>query len=102
MGARFSLVWLTYKDILTPYIAAMTAIIALGFSIIYIFGLRKTGAETMGQPIWWNNLRPVHAVLYGATAYLLFRGNNGLAWKILLVDTLIGLGFFMRHHLTNP
>ena len=34
------------------YIALLPAI---GFFLIYTFGLRKTGAETLGKPIWWNN-----------------------------------------------
>ena len=27
--------------------------------------LRKTGLEVFGDKIWWNNLRPIHGILYG-------------------------------------
>ena len=98
MGARLSLVWLVSKGILTTYIAIVAAMISLGFTVIYLFDLRKVGAETFGKPIWWNTLRPVHALLYGSAAYLMFMGNNERAWKFLLFDTVVGLLFFIRHH----
>ena len=51
------------KDYL-PILAIIGLIMGLGFLIVYIGGFRKTGPEVMGQQIWWNNLRPVHALLY--------------------------------------
>ncbi len=73
-----------------PILGVLASIISIGFAIIYIFGLRKTGAEVFGKPIWWNNLRPVHSVLYGTFAYLAINKNKD-AWKVLAADTLIGL-----------
>lgn len=41
---------------------------------------RDTGPETFGKQIWWNNLRPVHAVLHSLFAitslYSVLYDNN--------------------------
>ena len=52
---------------------------ALGFTYIYLTGSRKTGAETFGEKIWWNNLRPIHALLYFLFAYNSINCNKN-AW----------------------
>ncbi|CAK0772949.1 conserved hypothetical protein [Gammaproteobacteria bacterium] len=65
--------------------------IGFGFLIIYAFGLRKTGIETGGTKIWWNNLRPIHGLLYLSAAYLVYSNAHNDAWKVLLLDTIIGL-----------
>lgn len=71
---------------------------AIGFAVIYVKGLRVTGPEVFGDRIWWNDLRPVHAVLYGLFAYLAITGAQGLAWKVLFIDVLIGLAAFLAFH----
>lgn len=76
------------------YIAILPA---LGFTIIYLGGYRKTGAEVFGERIWWNDLRPVHATLYAVFAYLAITKNKH-AWKVLLMDVVIGLIAFLVHH----
>ena len=53
-----------------PYLGYLTILPAIGFAYIYIFGKRKTGGETFGQKIWWNNLRPIHSILYFIFTYL--------------------------------
>ncbi len=75
----------------------ITILPAIGFFLIYTFGLRKTGGETLGKPIWWNNLRPIHGVLYGLFSYFAIQGNPN-SWKILLGDTLFGLFSFLHFH----
>mgnify|MGYP001558604715 FL=1 len=70
---------------------------AIGFLLIYFGNLRKTGAEVFGEKIWWNNLRPLHGLLWGLFAYYAMQNNND-AWKILLLDTLIGLFSFSKFH----
>ena len=40
------------------YLGYLALLPAIGFAYIYIFDKRKKGAETFGQKIWWNNLRP--------------------------------------------
>jgi len=80
-----------------PYIGIATLAISIGFFTIYFTGSRKTGPETFGEKIWWNNLRPVHGSLYLLFSILAFR-KHPLAWVVLLIDTLIGLGAFIHFH----
>ena len=68
----------------------MAAMIAIGFMVIYLTGLRKSGPETFGEPIWWDDLRPIHAFNYGLFALLALH-DNPEAWKVLFIDTIIGL-----------
>lgn len=72
------------------YLAMFATAIATGFSIIYIFQLRQTGVEVFGNRIWWNNLRPVHAILWGLFAYFASQQSQN-AWKLLGIDTMIGI-----------
>ena len=46
------------------YLGYLALLPAFGFIYIYLTGSRKTGAETFGEKIWWNNLRPIHSILY--------------------------------------
>ena len=59
-----------------PYLGYLAILPAIGFAYIYIFGKRKTGGETFGQKIWWNNLRPLHSILYFIFAYLALKKSN--------------------------
>lgn len=81
-----------------PYLGFVTLIIAIGFLYLYFTGKRKTGFETQGAPIWWMKFRVIHGLLY-----LLFSGLAFMRYKnayiVLLIDTLIGLGLFLMHHL---
>lgn len=76
----------------------MSFIIATGFLVIYFGKLRETGLETGGEKIWWNHLRPLHSLLYFAFFYNIFFGNSVNAWKILLIDVLLGLFSFLHFH----
>lgn len=100
MGARTTLTYIVknhpdkYKNILT----AMLLIPAFGFAYIYLNDLRKTGGEVFGDKIWWNNLRPLHSILYFITALLVFLKQKN-AFYFLAIDTLIGLVAFALYHL---
>ncbi len=80
-----------------PYLGYISLIPAIGFLIIYFLGLRKIGAEVLGDRIWWNKLRPIHGLLYGLFSYLAITQNSN-AWIVLLFDTLFGLTMFLHHH----
>jgi hypothetical protein len=72
--------------------------LAAGFFSIYVGDLRKTGREVGGKEIWWNDLRPIHALFYlvfGVYAYL---GKRNTAWKILLADVVFGTFAFLFHY----
>lgn len=73
---------------------------AIGFFIIYTFGLRKSGPEVLGKNIWWNNLRPVHMTLYLIFSYMAITGNKN-SWVVLALDSLLGLVAFLNYHYTT-
>ena len=79
------------------YLGYLALLPAIGFIYIYLTGTRKTGPETLGDKIWWNDLRPVHACLYLLFAYNAIIGNKD-SWIYLLADVLIGLISFLLYH----
>ena len=83
-----------------PYLGYLALLPAIGFIYIYLTGSRQTGAEVFGDKIWWNNLRPLHSLLYFLFAYNAIIGNKQ-AWIYLLVDVLIGLISFLVFHFRN-
>lgn len=101
IGTRFLLTALAYwwrhsKQL--PYMGYVALIPAIGFTIIYLAGWRKTGAEVFGEKIWWNALRPLHALLWFAFAIAaIYRKPH--AWAFLFIDTVIGLAAFTWHRL---
>lgn len=82
---------------LLPYFGYLALIPAFGFAIIYFTDSRKTGPEVFGGKIWWNNLRPVHALLYFLFANLAIRKNT-YAWIPLALDVLIGATAALWYH----
>lgn len=98
MGSRFMLTFLakTYPEVVLKPLGIAALVISVGFMTIWMFGLRKTGIETGGKPIWWNNLRPVHSILWALFAFFALKGDTR-AWMILLADTLLGLTAWTVH-----
>lgn len=79
----------------------IVATIGFGFITIFLTGIRKTGLETGGKPIWWNILRPFHGLAYLISAWLLFNGgsyNKNMSGNILIIDTIIGLIMWIIYH----
>ena len=73
----------------------------IGWATILVFGLRKSGPETQGAPIWWNFMRPIHMLLYATFIYLAFSNNQKnkkQSWIPLLLDVLLGLTAFLWYH----
>jgi hypothetical protein len=100
MGARLSFFLLAKylnKDYL-PYMGYIAIAIGIGFFTIYFTGNRNTGI--LDQPVWWNNLRPVHALLYFIFAYLAINQSD-YSWIVLLIDVIIGLSSFVIFHKIN-
>jgi hypothetical protein len=85
---------------LLMYMGYLALIPAIGFFYIFLTGTRQTGGEVFGEKIWWNNLRPLHGVLYFLFAYNAILGNKN-AWVYLLIDVIIGLISFFVFHLYN-
>ena len=82
------------------YLGYLALLPAIGFIYIFTTGSRKTGAEVLGDKIWWNNLRPLHALLYGLFAYNAIQGNPN-SWLYLFLDVIIGLVSFLTYHYIN-
>jgi hypothetical protein len=99
IGLRSLLVYIAKTtDVKYLQILGYLAIIpAIGFSYIFITGSRKTGTEVFGGKIWWNKLRPIHAILYGLFAYNAINKNKE-AWVYLLIDVIIGFISFIVYH----
>ena len=99
IGSRSSFVYIA-KNINIQYLPILGYIAllpAFGFAYIFATGTRQTGAEVFGEKIWWNNLRPIHAILYSLFAYNAINKNRQ-SWIYLLVDVLFGLISFLTHH----
>ena len=79
------------------YLGYLSIIPALGFFVIYFGNLRKTGIETGGNIIWWNDLRPVHGLLYSLFAYNAIMKNSS-SWIYILIDVIIGFTSFIVYH----
>ena len=99
IGTRTLLVYIaknTSVDYL-PILGYIALLPVLGFTYIYITGSRETGVEVFGGKIWWNNLRPIHAIFYSLFAYNAIHKNKQ-SWIYLLYDVLFGLVSFLTHH----
>lgn len=77
--------------------ALAALLLVAGWIYIYSTGARPTGAEA-GGPIWWNDLRPIHASFYAAFAVLILTRPE-LAYIPLVLDVLLGFGAWARHRL---
>jgi hypothetical protein len=83
------------------YMGYLALLPAIAFMYIYITGSRKTGPEVFGEKIWWNDLRPLHAVFYFLFAYNAILGDKSSAWIYLAVDVVFGLLSFLVFHYKN-
>jgi hypothetical protein len=99
IGSRFLLVlFAKYISIeYLPILGYIALVPMIGFTYIYLTGSRKTGGEVFGDKIWWNNLRPVHALFYGLFAYNAINKNSN-SWIYLLIDVIFGLISFLVYH----
>jgi len=102
IGTRSLFVYLakTVNSTYLRYMGYLSIFPAIGFFYLFLTGSRKTGGEVFGYKIWWNNLRPVHGVLYSLFAYNAIRGNPG-SWIYLFIDIIIGLSSFLTFHYYN-
>ena len=93
-----------FRRALPWWVGGLALIPAVGFFVIFAFGLRKTGMETGGKPIGWNYLRPVHGLFWlgFACTVLFLRDIMGGAWIWLALDTMLGLAAFVAHYYQTP
>jgi hypothetical protein len=83
-----------------PILGYITLIIALGFTYLFLSGTRTSGPETFGDKIWWNNLRPIHALFYFIFSYYAINKIRS-GWIYLLYDVIFGLTSFIIFHYIN-
>jgi len=103
MGTQISLALLAKNG--SDDILYNMGIISLFFAITSIYMIfndeRKTGTKVIsGAIVWWNYLRPVHAILYFLFAYYAINKKKN-AWKILLINTLISFFAWYLHYYTS-
>ncbi len=70
---------------------------AIGF-MYYFFRWSTEKGLALFKTIWWNNMRPIHGLLYFAFAYYAITGNRDYAWKILTIDVIIGIIAFLTRY----
>jgi hypothetical protein len=80
-----------------PYLGLLALLPVIGWTYILVTGARKTGMEVDGERIWWNGLRPLHAVNYAAFAAAALLKNRD-AYLFLVWDVILGLGAWIHHH----
>jgi len=99
IGSRSLLVYIakTTNKTFLMYMGYLALLPAYGFLYYYLSGTRETGPEVFCDKIWWNNLRPIHSLLYFLFAYNAILKRND-AWIYLLIDVIIGLTSFLNHH----
>jgi hypothetical protein len=99
IGSRLTLTFISAiaSTFLLKLLGYLALIPVIGWFYIIFIGKRDTGAEVLGDKIWWKNLRPIHMILWSFFSYLAISGNKN-AWIVLLIDTLFGLLSFLIHH----
>jgi hypothetical protein len=83
-----------------PLLGYLALFPAIGFVYLFVSGARSSGPETFGDKIWWNNLRPIHALFYFWFAYYAIKGIKE-AWTPLFYDVVLGLFSFLIYHFSN-
>ena len=121
MGLRLFMGLFIKSNYCNRYMCSMLSItlllIGIGFLVIYFGDLRKSGIETGGQPIWWNNLRPFHGLIYCVSGLLILSNSivgkfdsvgkvgsfdfdyKNLAGNLIIIDAVVGLIAWKWYHL---
>lgn len=84
----------------SPTVLKVMGVVALLISAGFIrqFFVNPTKAGAFGGKPWWNNLRPVHGIIYALFALLAFSHYYDKAWIVLLFDVMLGLFAFTVHY----
>ena len=96
---RFLISFLTKKFQNNKIIPILTFIQSLSFFYLFLFDLRLNAPEANGVT-WWNIYRPIHGALFLLFTFYYIKEYKS-AWKILFFDTILGIIFFMSHHLIH-
>jgi hypothetical protein len=96
LGVRL-LIMFIIKDFIPnhslPYFGFFGFIIA--FILYWRYHTFKPGERGFfGGPVWWNKVRPIHAVLYLIFGIMCFAQYSG-AWIPLLIDVIVAAVVFL-------
>jgi hypothetical protein len=94
IGIRVLIPFIIKKKEIIKYkliISLILFIIGFSFILIRATNSRKVGIETGNKPIWWDNLRPIHGLLYLLSSYFVYTDQIDRASKTLLFDVYFGL-----------
>ena len=67
------------------------------FGLFYSYAMKSPGVGAFGGNIWWNQLRPLHGILYLLFSYHAIQGHPH-AWMYLAVDVFIGFTSVVIHY----
>jgi len=92
--------YLAYKYPHTPLVKILAVLYTvMGISMLYLFiSNKRQNAPEGGGVTWWNNIRPIHALLYIMFALTVFMGKN-YSYMFLVADVLLGLIAFTLNRL---
>lgn len=99
MGTRSFLTYLSSNMNLLPYIGIFYLLCSIAILYIFIFGSKTADAqlEWLGEKkIWWNNLRPIHGLIWLLFSILAFFKYE-FSWVVLGIDTILGLCVWILH-----
>ena len=82
------LAFLSYNSNLRYILVAFLFTVSIVLTYLYITKQRKIGA--FGQKIWWDFLRPIHAILFFISGVLLSTKVKE-TYIILLISAFIGI-----------
>lgn len=89
-------VYLNYNNNVRLLFALFYLLSGAGLFYNYITKHRKTGA--FSQNIWWDFLRPLHGIIFIFSSVLLYYKYKN-TYVLLLIDTIIGIYFFMKYRM---
>lgn len=100
-GCVFARLAVVYYLVEFPWLLKFASLIYLIIAsfMLYFYATRTrmTGLEVGGGEIWWNNWRPVHAIIYIIFAVKAYYGQS-TAHYWLLGDIALGIILFLRHY----
>jgi phosphatidylglycerophosphate synthase len=97
LGALIS--YLHPYSVITKVLAILYFLI--GISMLYLFiANKRQNAPEGGGITWWNNLRPIHAILFILFAVFTLNRNK-YSYFFLIGDVILGLTAFITHRITS-
>jgi len=96
---RFMFMYLSdkYAESYSHYFILVALLFSIAQFYLYITDSRKTGIEVFGADIWWNQLRPVHGMLYLLFCVYTYKKQNH-AYIPLLIDIITAIIAFILYH----